>query len=71
MELSGIIAKVSKEVLAQLDGKTAVITPKEVIADISCSMLNPDVSRDEEIFACEEAEIKRLRYADICILRRV
>ncbi len=56
MELSGIIAKVSKEVLAQLDGKTAAITPKEVIADISCSMLNPDVSRDEVIFACEEAK---------------
>ncbi len=55
MELESIISRVTQEVLCQLNGGTAALTPKKVISSIEHSLLNPDQTRDSVAKGCEDA----------------
>ncbi len=65
MELQNIIERVTAEVLAQLQGGTAQLTPKKVISSIEHSLLNPDQTRDSIIKGCEDA--KTYGFANVCV----
>lgn len=65
MELQDIIARVTKEVVAQLNGGTAQLTPRKVISSIEHSLLNPDQTRDSIVKGCEDA--RTYGFANVCV----